>query len=270
MAPLPTGVAIAAAIGKRQAEIVAALQLLDDSGMLSETRLAGWDRLTIGCHLRYGAVATERLTSDTLVGKASAYYPEGRERQRPTTLRPESGESTADVVASLHEAGQRLDAVLAEVGDHRWTETISEPADKVDLGPIELWTLALLRLTELEVHGQDLDLGLSPWSNTFVTAALPTRLRWLPRRRSNHRAVDRAVAGTWTLCSLDGASFRVSAGAHHVEVSETTGDSLGDVTMTGTSEQLLAFVLGRAPLSSLEVDGDQDLGALFLSAFPGP
>ncbi len=45
-------------------------------------------------------------------------------------------------------------------------------------------------LTELEVHGGDLAIGLDDWSELFVRVALPTRLHWLNTRRSNHRAFD--------------------------------------------------------------------------------
>jgi hypothetical protein len=84
---------------------------------------------------------------------------------------------------------------------------IQEPPDNSDLDPITLWTLALVRLTRVEVHGQDLDLTLSPWSVSFVEAALPTRLLRLPTRRSNHRAIDDSINGSWGLVATDAPAF---------------------------------------------------------------
>lgn len=159
--------ALVAAMAARQAEIGQALSGLDREELRRESRLPGWDRLTIVCHLRYGATASHRMTEDSLGG-------------------------------------------------------------------------------------------------------LPMRLQRLPTRRSNHRSADRSLDGSWALISVDGPSFLIRAQGDTVEVHESTTDPLADTAIVGTGRQLLAFILGRAPLNSLQIRGDQNLAASFLTAFPGP
>lgn len=84
--------------------------------------------------------------------------------------------------------------------------TVCEPEDNPDIGPITLLQLAILRLTEVEVHGTDLDLGLSDWSDPFIDAALPMRIAWLPRRHTP----SQAPSGSWNLVATDGPSFNVA------------------------------------------------------------
>ena len=259
------------AVRRRHREVGAALGSLSEDDLLAPSLLPGWSRLTIACHLRYGAIATDRMLADTVAGRPTAFYPEGRERQRPGTLRPGPTEDAAVVGPSLVTASRRLDASLAGLDDRWWSATITEPAGGEDLGPVDLATLALLRLTEVEVHGTDLDLGLSAWSTTFVDAALPARLHWLPARRSNRpRASDLSIDGTWALVDRDGPSFLVSARGALVEVAETIGPVDGQATIVGSKHGLLAFLLGRLALESLDVSGDAALAASFLDAFPAP
>jgi uncharacterized protein (TIGR03083 family) len=267
---LPNGRSVAAAVTVRQSEIGRALAELDDQQLRGPSHLPGWDRLTIACHLRFGARASERMTIDALAGTPTAFYPNGRSRQRETTLRPDEGESPTDVVTSLSEISDRLDRLWANLDNHEWDAEIREPADNKDLGTITLGNLALLRLTEVEVHGHDLDLNLSPWSATFVEAALPTRLTWLSTRRSNHQSADHSIDGSWALAATDGPTFRINAHGAHVEVDAVSATPQVDATIATTSTELLAFILGRAPLDALQVRGDHTHAASFLKAVPAP
>ncbi len=270
MDSLPNGRSVAAAVSVRQSEIDRALAELDERRLRDPSHLPGWDRLTIACHLRFGAQASERMTTEALAGAPTAFYPEGRSHQRDATLRPDDGESPTNVVSSLAEVADRLGQLWTKLDDNEWATEVREPADNRDLGTITLWTLALLRLTEVEVHGHDLDLHLSPWSATFVEAALPTRLAWLPTRRSNHRAAGHSIDGSWALAANDGPTFRVTARGADVKVDAVSATPKVDATIAGTAAELLAFILGRAPLDALEVRGDQTHAANFLEAFPAP
>ncbi len=261
---------IAQAVSARQCELADRLGSVGVAVLRGPSLLPGWDRLTILCHLRYGALASSRLTDAALSGRAAAYYPEGREQQRPDTLRPGDGESVAEVVASFDRHSRRLDETWASVTEDQWQITISEPSDNQDLGPVTLGTVALLRLTEVEVHGHDLDLGLSPWSDAFVAAALPMRLHWLPARRSNHRAVDQRIDASWLLASTDGPLFLVRAQGSEVEVTDTETVAGVDATISGTTRQLLAFILGRESSGNLVITGDIAVAHSFLAAFPAP
>lgn len=264
------GAALAGAVAARHREINRRLSNVDERELRSPSLLPGWDRLTIVCHLRFGAVATARMTEDAVAGRSTSFYPDGRAVQRQATLEPDRGESHADVVRSLADQSTRLDELWRTLDDRLWRLPVEEPEENPDLGRIDVWTLAILRLTEVEVHGSDLDLDLSPWSTTFVSAALPMRLGWLPTRRANHRSPDRLVAGSWNLVSTDGPSFLVRARGKRVAVDQAEPGADADASIIGTSRELLSFILGRTALDDLETRGDQDLAASFLAAFPPP
>ena len=226
------------------------------------SRLPGWSRLTIACHLRYGAEALTRMTRDALDGQPTAYYPEGRTTQRPSTLESRPGESPSDVVRSLRDASTALAGAWTDIDD--WTIAVTEPTGNADLGPIALSYLPLMRLTEVEVHGTDVGIGLGPWSDTFVRAVLPWRLDWLNRRRPNAAAADTTVQRSWLLQATDGPTCQVVTvdGDSVRSASCTAADADADEAITGTSRELLALLLGRAP-AGFAPDS-------FTRALPGP
>lgn len=122
------------------------------------------------------------MTGSALHGDPLAYYPEGREAQRPLTLVPHPGESAQDVVGPLPLLSDGMDEEWSALDLGAWGEEVVEPKDNPDLGPIRLGHLPLLRLTEVEVHGTDLGLNLGDWSDLFISTVLPMRLEWLLRR----------------------------------------------------------------------------------------
>src|SRR5207302_7789085 len=81
---------------------------LHESALLAPSGLDGWSRLTIACHLRYGAQALSAMTAAALEGRPASYYPDGSGRHRPRTLVPLEGETTAGVVDSLHHHSDEL------------------------------------------------------------------------------------------------------------------------------------------------------------------
>jgi len=222
--------------------------------------------------LRYGASALLRMTDDALAGRPTAFYPEGRDRQRPGTLEPAPGERPADVLADWGATAQRLDERWLALPADDWATEVREPDDNPDLGTVPLSRLALARLTEVDVHGTDLGLGLPHWSATLVRVGLPTRLGWLATRRANHRAVDGTLRGSWRLQATDQElRWLVRVDGKRVIESrpaEPTDDA--DATIEGTARDLLALLLGRPGLASLHRSGDAALAAAFERAFPGP
>ena len=204
---------------------------LEGADLLAPSELPDWDRLTIACHLRYGAEAMRWMTLDTLAGRRTAYYPEGRSNQRPGTLQPRPGESPADVVGSLRATSAALDDAWASVDD--WSVTVVEPDDNVDLGPYPLRHMPLFRLIEVEVHGTDLGIGLPAWSDVLIDHGLPMRLERLSRRTSQ-------APGAWSLNGL------------------VVGDGSEPEVIRASSRDLFALTLGRINLSDS-----------FAAAYPG-
>jgi maleylpyruvate isomerase len=253
------------------AAIVGALRALDDAGLRAPSSLPGWDRLTIACHLRYGAVALARMTGAATSGRATAYYPGGRDRERPATLEPRPGESASDVVESLAARSHQLDAAWSALMTEQWGVAVQEPREQTDLGPLLLAAHALLRLTEVEVHGLDLDVGLDRWSDLFVELALPFRLAWLNTRRANRRPADRHLRGSWCLQATDGAAWVVTFDGHQVrsDVASPTAEPATAV-IEASRRDLLALILGRPCVHPPRVSGDAAFAAAFGSAVPGP
>lgn len=261
---------VARECAQRTARLVAVLRQVENNAFFAPSRLPGWDRLTILCHLRYGAITLLRMTSDALAGRATSYYPAGRATQRPLTLAPQPGERPVDVVDDLAVTADHLSELWSSLEPDAWARPVTEPADNPDLGVIPLARLALAGLTEVDVHGVDLDVGFPDWSETLIDVALPTRLAWLSTRRTNHRDVDRTLQGRWLLVadnfrwfvSVDGA--RVSSTPTAITVVPTRA------TIVGTRRDLLALLLGRPRLRALDFAGDIEFGMNFERAFPGP
>jgi hypothetical protein len=210
------------------------------------------------------------MTADALAGVETCFYPGGRSVQRPGTLAPGSGEDELQVVHSLGAESTRLHDSWGRQSEREWRTEIREPRDNPDLGETTVAELALLRLTEVEVHGCDLDLGLGDWSEVFVESALRFRVGRLASRRSTQRAVGSGVQGSWILIATDGPSWRVSL--HGVEVTCECVDrpAPADVIIEATSRDLLAVLLGRPLKDGLVERGDARFAGEFSRAFPGP
>jgi Mycothiol maleylpyruvate isomerase N-terminal domain len=261
---------VLARIAERTADIVTALLELDEVGLNNPSELPDWSRLTIACHLRYGAEALVTMTEATLQGRTASFYPEGRARQRAGTLLPSARENAPDVVRSLAEHSARLDQAWSMLRAESWHLEVTEPTDNADLGRIPLSRLALLRLTEVEVHGSDLGLQLGEWSTTFIDTALPMRLEGLTTRTPIARTLDALGGGAWLLVASDGPTYRVSVSEGVVAATPTTSDSRARAILEATSRDLLALLLGRPLHQELRITGDRAFGEAFSAAFPGP
>jgi hypothetical protein len=257
-------------IDQRTDRIVEVLSQLDESGVAAASLLPGWSRLTIACHLRYGAEALRAMTEATLAGLPASYDPQGRAQQRPGTLLPKPGERTIDIVGSLAETAARLSHLWSALEEPTWNLQVGEPVGNLDLGPTTLGRLALLRLTEVEVHGSDLGLDLEDWSALFVEMALPMRLDWLNVRRVNHHDVDVGLEGSWLLIASDGPTYRISLSKGIVESFPASRTTSSRAVIEASSRDLLALLLGRPFLRPPLITGDVSFGQAFSSAFPGP
>lgn len=254
----------------RSTDVVGALRDLTTVALSQPSLLPDWTRLTIACHLRYGAEALLRMTHAAVSGERASYYPEGRTAQRPRTLEPGFGEEPQEVVESLHRLSTELDQIWSELDDGAWDREVTEPDDNPDLGMVRLSDLPLLRLTEVDVHGCDLGLGLDDWSDLFVKAALPSRLLRLNARRTNHREFDRTLQGSWLLVANDGPTFMVSASGNVVDSRPAEPKAKTTAVIEAPSRDLLALLLGRPFIETPQIRGDVEFGSAFQGAFPGP
>lgn len=272
LVPPPTALnrRLIVACARRTAAIVDALDGEGSDALSAPSWLPGWSRLTITCHLRYGAEALLRMTSAGISGYTAAYYPDGRATQRPGTLQPGPGEDPLGVVESLRRLSTELEQLWDNLNDQAWEREVIEPDDNPDLGPVRISGLPLLRLTEVEVHGTDLGLGLDDWSDLFVRTVLPIRFRRLSIRRTNHREFDRSLQGTWLLIATDGPTYSVSVSGDVVESQPADPTRPSTAVIEATSRDLLALLLGRPLVDAPRIWGDREFGHAFSAAFPGP
>ena len=261
---------LALAAAERTHHLLAVLRELDAHELEAPSELPGWSRLTIICHLRYGARALLRMTDDALAGRATSYYPGGRAHQRPGTLHPTPGERPGAVLDDWGRGAAELDERWASVTEPQWGIDVVEPTDNPDLGTVPLGRLALARLTEVDVHGTDLGIGAPDWSAALVAVGLPTRLRGLASRRTNHRTFDASISGSWLLESTGGLRWLVAVDGQHTTSRPAADDDDGMATIAGTDRDLMALLLGRPRRRALTLGGDTALAAAFELAFPGP
>jgi hypothetical protein len=185
------------------------------------------------------------MTRDALAGRETSYYPQGRARQRPATLVPASRERPADVLDDWRSAATELDSAWSTAGHEQWSTEVVEPPDNPDLGTVPLARLALARLTEVDVHATDLDVDAPDWSQSLIEVGLPTRLAWLATRRTNHRAFDGAIRGSWLLNATDGPRWLVAVDGDRIEARPATEEDDTNAVIEGSSRDLFALLLGR-------------------------
>ncbi|MEM7284931.1 MAG: maleylpyruvate isomerase family mycothiol-dependent enzyme [Actinomycetota bacterium] len=253
--------AVGAMVSARTDQLCDRLGTLEVDQLERPSLLPGWSVLTVACHLRYGAQALRQITAATLAEAPSAYYPGGRDVQRPFTLEPALGEPRGHVVESLrHEAGE-LRALWTALDDDAWGRSmIPHPGDDDTLGPIPLRDLALLRLVEVMVHGSDLGLGLAPWPLTFGQWLLPLRVE---RARVAHADGFDAVV---EFEATDAPTRR----ARFVDGTPTPSDGDPDLVVSAVANDLVALLLGRQPLGGVSITGDADLVVRFRDGVTGP
>ena len=254
--------AVGAAISARTDQLCDRLCELDVDDLEQPSLLPGWTVLTIACHLRYGSQALRQITSATLEGEPSAYYPGGRDVQRPFTLQPALGEPRGHVIDSLRHESDELRALWVQLADTDWDRTMTpHPGDDDSLGAMSLRDLALLRLVEVMVHGSDAGLGLAPWPLTFGRWLLPLRVR---RARVVHEAGFDAVV---EFDATDAESHR----SRFANGSATgPADRSPDLVVRAVANDLVALLLGRQPLGAVTMDGDAEVMVRFRDGLTGP
>jgi hypothetical protein len=149
------------AVDVRSRTIAHSLRALSEDELHQHSELPEWSRLNLVCHLRFGAEALIRMTGSAIQDIPVAYYPEGRDRQRPQTLVPKPGESPQEVVESFAQLSGELAVQWSCLPSAAWDRDIVEPPENPDLGRLPLPILPPLRLTEVEVQGGDLGLNLT-------------------------------------------------------------------------------------------------------------
>jgi hypothetical protein len=156
------------------------------------------------------------------------------------------------------------------MSDDQWSLVGSARGDTFEDRSLSIVDLALLRLTECEVHGSDLDLCLEDWSELFVAHALPFRLELLAERRVGLRGDLEKPQGSWLLSATDGPAHLVVVDRGGVHVSQCALATSSVAVIEGSNRDLLAVPLGRPRVGQISFAGDVSFGRSFTRIFPGP
>jgi len=234
--------------------VAASLGAVDLDMLLAPSLLPGWARATIAAHLTWVADRYVAMTADALAGRATTTYP-GGPAQRDASLRALEDATAEQALIRFEAASAALADAWRHLGDRQWATTMHER----HIGPMRLSRLTALRLTELEVHHVDLDVGyrVTDWPAAFTRICLPLRIAWLDAHHRRRHDTARQVAGRWLLAPTDDSvTWLVTAWADQVTSQPAPADAEADVTLSGPSASLLAFLLGRQPDPPLAVYGD--------------
>lgn len=245
-------------------EICDALDQADPGALGAASRLTGWTRLTVACHLRYGAQATRQVIEATLDGRPGAFYPGGRELQRPFTLRPALGEPEAHVVESLRHEVAELQRTLISLDADAMASLIIEHPDNRDLGEMTVGDLVRMRLTEVQAHGDDLDLELSPWPTDFGKAVIGQRVARVQQRATSSAGWEVLLVVT------DASALSATVSAEGVLVDARPAEMTAASRLVGTANAHVAMLLGRGAEADLTKEGDVEQAQAFLASVIGP
>lgn len=236
----------------------------DDEQVRAPSRLPGWPRDMLLAHLRYGAEAALVAAESAEAGQTRPMYP-GGEEQRDREIASGAGRPVAELAAELADACARLDAAFRALSPAAWDVPVVTRR-----GALPMREIPVQRWLDVEAHHVDLDIGYRPddWPAQLVDTFLPRMIATLPALRARPDA-DPAIVGSWLIRRTDAdGTWAVRADESGVEATPGTGPCSCELSGTGT--QLLAALIGRAPIDSLALAGDQALAGNLKRAFPGP
>jgi maleylpyruvate isomerase len=203
------------------------LEGLDDENAHSPTGLPGWTRAHVLTHLARNADGLVNLLTWARTGVETPMY--ASRAQRNADIEAGSTRSAAALRDDLGRSHLRLMAAARELPFESWSAPIAWGQHDTP-GTAEV--VPKLRQVEVEVHHVDLDLGYTPsdWPADFVSRMLHVTAPDEPRD--------------------DGQTFALKA----TDIGRDY--SVGDVgpTISGRSESLLAWLIGRSDGSDLQVD----------------
>jgi maleylpyruvate isomerase len=209
------------------AALMHTLEALDDEGAHASTGLPGWTRGHVVTHLARNADGLVNLLTWARTGVETPMY--SSRAQRSADIEAGSTRSAAALRDDLGRSHLRLMSAARELPLERWSAPIAWGQHDT---PGTAQVVPRLRQVEVEVHHVDLDLGYTPsdWPGDFVSRMLHVTTSDQPRD--------------------DGQSFVLRA------TDLGRGYEVGDAgpTISGRSEALLAWLLGRSDGSDLQVD----------------
>ena len=207
--------------------LLGTLDGLDDTTAHAATRLPGWTRGHVLTHIARNADGLVNLLTWAETGVKTPMYP-SRE-QRDADIEAGADRSATALRDDVTHSHQRLMEAAQALPVERWSAPIVWGKED---NPGTADVVPKLRQVEVEVHHVDLDLGFTPsdWPAPFVSRLLHVTASSEPRE--------------------DGQSFTL-------ESTDTGREyAVGEAgpTISGRSESLLAWLIGRSDGTDLQVE----------------
>ncbi|WP_246222544.1 maleylpyruvate isomerase family mycothiol-dependent enzyme [Phytoactinopolyspora limicola] len=217
--------------------LVTTASAFDAEALAAPSLCAGWTRGHVLAHLARNADALTNLLTWARTGVRTPMYPSREERE--ADINTGAAASPEALLTDLQEASARFTAAVTDLPADRWQrEVVTGPAASGRTIPVRrtLW----MRLQELEVHHVDLDAGytVEHWPDMFVGRALTETVRSFSQRDDTPAFV----------LVTNGFTTRIGTG--------------GQVTVSGDSRSVLAWLMGRSPGTGLSTEPNRPLPEL--------
>jgi len=124
--------------------------------------------------------------------------------------------------------------------------------------------LVRMRLTEVQAHGDDLDLGLSPWPSDFGKAVIAQRAARLRQRPLNWAGWEVILVVT------DASALSATVSAEGIELHARPVEVMAASRLVGTANAHVAMLLGRRAEADLTKEGDVEQAQACLASVIGP
>jgi maleylpyruvate isomerase len=218
--------AVAGQLGERVAEATKRLEQtaagLTDEQARAPSLLPGWSRGHVLTHLARNADGLRNLLVWARTGVETPQYPSVQARD--DGIEAGAGRPAAALAADITESAAQFAAEAQRLAGPDWTVQVAGIRGNGHPAWYTLWR----RLSEVEIHHVDLDLGYQPenWPAEFASQCLD-------RAAGAFARPDCAPA---VLVSADdGTAHRIGP-----------PDQQATVTITGPTRELLAWLIGRA------------------------
>ncbi len=206
---------------------MATIASLTDDELAKPTHCEGWTRAHLIAHLALDADAMAHLVTWAVTGQETPAY-ESREK-RDAGIEATAGLS-AELVKTLEQAEARLLEAFRSLRDGVQVETVSTPFS----GDVNVFSLPVLRTTEIIVHHDDLDTTWE-WHEADPDATVDAIEVCV------HRLQEHPDSPGLQIVALEGEEWTVGDGSHRIE---------------GYYEALLPFLAREQVEEGLRHEGD--------------
>ena len=227
-----------AAVADATAELLEAVAALPADALAEPSLLPGWTRGHVLAHLAGNADGFVNLLTWARTGEETAMYPPGGARER--AIEEGAGRSQEEQLTALRESADRFAEAVAQLPPAAWAAQVVMRTGRVIAAAEIPWR----RLVELRLH--QVDLGIGTGCDDLPGDFAARELAWIVDGLTGHEGIaavrlhDTGAGQKWTI----GAATEP------------------EITVSGATGPLLAWVSGRGDGDGLSVSPDRPLPVL--------